>query len=87
MTFRLADTDGKSQYFIGIEEDDPGYPIEINKPQMGLNYSFTSLSVNDADGNFKPYIYAYAIGDDESFLSSEDAKTIKLILQSLVLNN
>lgn len=81
VSIHYADTSGKSKYIVGLEANDPLQP-ELNKPFMGLALPWTSLTVYNAKGDFKPYIYAYSAGKSKNFLSSKDAKTVRSILRT-----
>lgn len=85
VTSHFADTEGKSKYIVGLTASTSDLPIVLDKPEMGLVVDIESFGVYDKDGNFKPYIYAYAQGDAEEFLKSDDVVTVKEILRSLRL--
>lgn len=82
VTSHYAAPDGKAEYQIGVTNNNPEYPIAVNVPEMGL-VGISSLSVYDSSGKSKPYIYAKAVGSNEAFLKSDDAKVIMSILRTL----
>lgn len=86
VTAHYADNDGKSQYTIGVTDSDPRFPVYVNKPTMGMVVPEHFVTVYDASGKFHPYIYATASGEDKSFLTSNDAVTVKAILRTLKID-
>jgi len=83
----FADQGGVSSYGISVAETTTVKDtFVLNTPYMGSNPSYTWLTAYDSTGKSHPYIYIYANGDSPSFLTSNDATTIKNIIRSLTLN-
>jgi prepilin-type N-terminal cleavage/methylation domain-containing protein len=77
---------GVETYLIGVTDISPGYQLKIKNPQMGVFAPFTYFTVYNKTGKFCPYVYIYAIGDSENFLTSDDATTIKDMIRSVTVN-
>lgn len=87
VTTHYADQSGVSSYGISIAETTtPKDTFALNTPYMGSNPPYTWLTVYDAKGKGYPYVYVYTNGGSPSFLTSEDASTIKNIIRSFSLN-
>ena len=87
VTTHHAVPSGVSSYGISVAETTtPEDTFTVNTPYMGSNPPYTWLTVYNAQGKGYPYIYIYANGDSPSFLTSEDAATIKSIIRSFRLN-
>jgi hypothetical protein len=82
-TSHYEDPGGVSDYLIGLVESNPDYPVTVNKPQMGLFLPMDFFSVYNSTDKMTQYIYAYAKSTSASFLTSNDAATVKTILMSL----
>lgn len=83
VTVHFGNPTGNDQYLIGLTDSRPEAPIKLNSPEMGLYPNYMWFTVYDSNGKFRPYIYAYAVGDSEAFLTSADAMAIKEILRTL----
>jgi hypothetical protein len=86
VTYHFAESNGTSTYGIGVKNSDPNVPVLVNKPMMGAFVNYQFVTVYDSKGTFKPYVYAYSTGADQSFLNSENAKVVKSIFRTLVIN-
>ncbi|MCW1908070.1 MAG: hypothetical protein KIH63_001875 [Candidatus Saccharibacteria bacterium] len=83
VTMRFGTPGKDDEYLIGLQDATPNEPVKVNDPQMGFNINTLFINVYGPNGEFRPYIYAYATGDSEAFLTSADAMTIKEILRTL----
>lgn len=87
VTTHYADQSGTPVYGISIAETTTSKEtFQLNSPYMGAYVPYTWLTVYDASGQFLPYIYVYANSNSSSFLTSDDAATIKNIIRSFTLH-
>lgn len=75
------------RYLIGLDDNQPDFPITLNNPSMGFAIPEIFFVAFDAKGENLRYIKVYASGETAEFLDSKDAQTIKTILRSLVITN
>jgi Tfp pilus assembly protein PilE len=83
VTAHYADPSGASTYIIGLTASNDANKVTLNAPVMGLYVPYEFFTVSDANGQFHPYIYAYATGSSQAFLSSKDIPSITAILKSM----
>ena len=87
VTTQYADQNGSTSYGIGVvETTTQDSAFTLNTPHMGYVFPWTELTVYNAQGQFLPYVYLYANSNSPSFLTSDDATTIKTIIRSFTLN-
>ncbi len=87
VTTHFADQNGVSSYGISMAETTTSKDtFALNTPYMGSDPPYTWLTVFNAQGKGFPYVYLYANGDSPSFLTSDDAATIKNVIRSFRLN-
>jgi hypothetical protein len=84
---KFGTTDGKISYILGLTSSWDKYFIDKSGPVMLSAYPVLYLSNTDEAGIAHPGIYIYASSETEGFLAGEDARTIKEIIRSVVINN
>lgn len=86
VTRHYADPSGKSQFTIGLTYSDGAYPVVTDKPVMGFVTSDDWFDIYDVNKKDHGEVHAYASFGDQAGLDTRDAKTVKAILQSVLVN-
>lgn len=86
VTAHYQSASGTPAYLIGLTSSNGSNAIVLQKPKMGSFDGELSFSGTDATGSkHSGVIKAYASSSDPAFLNSSDARSVKAILQTLIV--